>query len=932
MTPERHQQVKRLFLAAVELDPEQARQFLDSACGKDLALRNEIQQLLDHHRPDTLLVYTSVSETALSSPTPRAELPTTPAPAIGPTFPAGTMIANRYRLATLLGSGGMGYVYRAEDIELDQTVALKFLNPTIRNFPEAVDYLKREVRLARQITHPSVVRVFDIGSANGYAFISMEFVAGEDVGSLVKRVGTLPPSKVLQIAQQMADGLAAAHATGILHRDLKPGNVMIDGAGNVRIVDFGIASLQEDRGRHSDLAGTPAFLAPEILAAEGPSEQSDFYAWALVVYFAAVGKLPRAPITDRDSATRESLVSAGVNPELAECVCLCLRARPDERPASALAVVAAIASGDPLSAVLQAGHIPRPEQVTTAASWQPSARLLNGLFAGGLAFLLAIILLADQTLFLSRCGLVKSPDALREIAEQTLVMMGHQAPVGPILTGVALDSHCLQFVRAHPQSPTAWNRVTTGEIPAVFYWYRQGDPRLPRPAPLGGNDWDRITQPTPGTATVRLDGRGKLLRALIAQTSPNSRSPGSGIDWSRFFEAADLKWAAFEPTAVTRWPPLFAADVHAWEGPFAANSSLRVKVTAASLRNEVVFFEVEQPWERGRPRESSAFAGNQASQFVAARTALWLVAIAVAAVLAWQHTRNGRGDWAGAKRITVAVLVLASCVGLLGSRHNLVLAEELTAGHLWLNVIVFSSVIAGMAYLAVEPLARRWWPWSIITARRLLEGRVRDPAIWAEVQLGIVVGLGAVLVRQLGTLVNQQLGVAVSGLNDFDIGQNLLDHFVTPYKIVPVASALQWGVIESLLLLTLVVALKRVLKSTLAAAALAVLLLASLAIVGRGLVSPVDWLTRTLLCAITTWLLLRHGLLAAIAAVTTFYIVNNSPITLFWSAWYAPTGYFVAALLTIVLVVCWRLSRTTIAATTRSSAALANGQLGSAWH
>jgi hypothetical protein len=163
--------------------------------------------------------------------------------------------------------------------------------------------------------------------------------------------------------------------------------------------------------------------------------------------------------------------------------------------------------------------------------------------------------------------------------------------------------------------------------------------------------------------------------------------------------------------------------------------------------------------------------------------------------------------------------------------------------------------------------------------------------------------------RQLGTLVNQLLGLPVSGLNDFDLGHNLLDQFGMRYKAGVFITALLWAVIESLLLLTLVVAIKRLTRSTVTAAVLVVFLLASLAIVGRGIVSPMDWLTRTLLCSIATWLVLRHGLLTTIAALATFYAVNNTPITLDWSQWYAMTGFLVAGMLAASLTICWRMAR-----------------------
>jgi hypothetical protein len=224
-------------------------------------------------------------------------------------------------------------------------------------------------------------------------------------------------------------------------------------------------------------------------------------------------------------------------------------------------------------------------------------------------------------------------------------------------------------------------------------------------------------------------------------------------------------------------------------------------------------------------------------------------------------------------------------------------------------VIVFLGAVAGVTYLAVEPSARRWWPWSIITLRRLLDGRLADRGIWADVLLGMVVGLSSVFLRQLCTLANQLLGMSVSGLNDFDPCQNLLDNFGVRYKIAVFVTAMLLAVLESLLLLTLVVALRRVTKSTLAAAVVLIVFLASLAIVGRGIISPVDWLARMLLWSIAAWLLLRCGLLATIAALATFYAVNNTPLTLDWSKWYAATGFLVVTILAAALIVCWRLAR-----------------------
>ena len=141
----------------------------------------------------------------------------------------------------LLGRGGMGEVYRADDLTLDQPVALKFLPEATARDEAALERFHNEVRIARRISHPNVCRIYDIGQADGLVFLSMEYVDGEDLGSLLRRIGRLPYDKALEIARKLCAGLAAAHGKGVLHRDLKPANVMLNGEGEVVIMDFGLA-------------------------------------------------------------------------------------------------------------------------------------------------------------------------------------------------------------------------------------------------------------------------------------------------------------------------------------------------------------------------------------------------------------------------------------------------------------------------------------------------------------------------------------------------------------------------------------------------------------------------------------------------------------------------------------------------------------------
>src|SRR5215471_5740912 len=153
-------------------------------------------------------------------------------------FLPGTTLAQRYRIVALLGKGGMGEVYRADDLTLGQPVALKFLPEAAARDEDARARFRNEVRTARRVSHPDVCRVYDVGEVNGQTFLSMEYVDGEDLASLLRRIGRLPADKALEISRQLCAGLAAAHREGVLHRDLKPANVMLDGRGRAVMTDF----------------------------------------------------------------------------------------------------------------------------------------------------------------------------------------------------------------------------------------------------------------------------------------------------------------------------------------------------------------------------------------------------------------------------------------------------------------------------------------------------------------------------------------------------------------------------------------------------------------------------------------------------------------------------------------------------------------------
>jgi len=201
----------------------------------------------------------------------------TPLPYQDTRFLPGAMVADRYRIVGLLGRGGMGEVYRADDLKLGRPVALKFLSETVSSSQDRRERFFSEARLTLRVTHPNVCRVYDIGEIEGQLYLSMEYVDGEDLASLLRRIGRLPEDKAIEITRQLCAGVAAAHEEGILHRDLKPANVMIDGRGRAKITDFGLAGLEDAFKGDEVRAGTPGYMSPEQIAGTEVTIKSDLY-------------------------------------------------------------------------------------------------------------------------------------------------------------------------------------------------------------------------------------------------------------------------------------------------------------------------------------------------------------------------------------------------------------------------------------------------------------------------------------------------------------------------------------------------------------------------------------------------------------------------------------------------------------------------------
>jgi tetratricopeptide (TPR) repeat protein/predicted Ser/Thr protein kinase len=331
---------------------------------------------------------TAVSTQAWSvAVTPR---PSSEAAAKGQLEP-GTLLAERFEILQLLGQGGMGAVYKARDTELERLVALKLIRPELASHPEILRRFKQELILAREVTHRNVIRIFDLGQAQGIKFITMEYVEGRDLKGQIHEKGKFTAEEAVPIVLQIAAALEAAHTAGVVHRDLKPQNVMSDKDGRVYVMDFGIARSLEHQGmtQTGALMGTPEYMSPEQAKGEKVDARSDLFALGIIFYEMLTGISPFKAETamammfkrTQERATPLSQLNLGVPPVISDIVSKCLETKAEERYQSAREVITDLEAwkgGVPHSTI-----VPTSRRIRYAPSYQ------KWLVVGGVAIVLA---------------------------------------------------------------------------------------------------------------------------------------------------------------------------------------------------------------------------------------------------------------------------------------------------------------------------------------------------------------------------------------------------------------------------------------------------------------------------------------------------------------------------------------------------------------
>jgi serine/threonine-protein kinase len=851
-----------------------------------------------------------------SSPTP----PRTPRPVSstnpltssdpigGGRFTPGEIIVERYRIVALSGRGGMGEVYRAEDLTLSQVVAIKFLPQSLSQDAAALARFHSEVRTARQVSHPNVCRVFDIGEADGALFLTMEYVDGEDLASVVRRIGRLSPERATEIARQICAGLAAAHERGVIHRDLKPANVMLDGAGKIRITDFGLASIAASIKGAEARAGTPAYMSPEQLAGREVTSKSDIYSLGLILYEILTGKrafeastLPELmKLRESGTITNPSTLVRDLDPLIERVILRCLEIEPEKRPASALQVAAALPGGDPLAAALAAGETPSPEMVAAAGETEGmKPQLALGLLGLTILGMIVYLFIAESTRLSNKGVLENPPEVLVARAKEILVHLGYADMLedSAYFFGIATDEH-VKYIREHDKTPTRWNALATDRPSPVLFWYRQS-PRQMRPEGFftsGGAG--HVTSFDPpmdvvGMVSVVVDMRGRLARF---QAVPPQRDPPASAalppDWSPLFAAAGLDAASFHSVA-PEWTPLAWGDARAaWTGSFVGYENIPVRIEAASYRGKPVYFDLIYPWTE--PNRSTPYSPALSQKIWNVTVCFFFFAVLIGGVLIARHNLLlGRVDGRGAFRLGSFIFVVFLAMWALRAHHIASLDEI----DLFVIALGWGLLVAGLVallYLALEPYVRRKEPQTLISWSRLLSGKFWDPLVGHDMLVGSLYGVTLVIVEVSDNLILPLLG-KLPPVPNIGHAETLLG--VRAAIGLLLAYVFFW-IVYALGIFFLVFLLRLALRKDWLAGIAAVILFS---IPNVSDENPILSFVMSMLIWVSILLILkRFGLLAMVTGLVVQNVLILFPVTTHLARWYAAPGLmglaFIAAL------------------------------------
>ncbi len=783
-----------------------------------------------------------------------------PPPHAAARFIPGSVLLDRFRIVERIGHGASGEVYRADDLRLGQPVALKFLPREIGDQPARLQALFAEVRLARHVSHPGVCRVHDIVEWDGTHALSMEFVDGEDLASLLRRIGRLPADKVVALAHELCAGLAAMHEQGVLHRDLKPANVMIDGRGHARITDFGLAELHGHRGEPDTIAGTPAYMAPEaFVAGHSPTVQSDLYGLGLVLYEIATGcpAFEAATVRDIIRLRTEGPPRAPsdhvreLDPALERAIMRCLDPDPARRPRSARAVAAVLPGGDRLAAAIAAGEIPAPDMVASATTRADALRratawlCMTALVAG----LALVVVVAPRTRLVPTLMIPEPAESMAEHARALLRERGIARPAADRAYGFEYDESVIDRMAGNP-SRAQWHNLSEVSPPVVTFWYRES----PAPMVPAGPRY-RVSYVDPpwasGMTGVRLGTRGDLVQI--------DGPLGTGLPLAHPPEASAIA----------------GADIDARPGRAGLSTSGRDPVSVTRL-----------------------FAH-------AFRPAMFLASMLIGAWLARRNLRRGRVDTRRALRVAVAMAALRALSWVFGAHLTAASATEQIRSVLAWGLYDFAY--GGLFYVAVEPYARQFWPRLLVAWARLVDGRHADARVGRDLLLGSLTGTALALMVAAHQAAPAWFGAPPGRPDNVGyIEHQLASLLGTRQQIAEILGLLHSNVVLIMGFVVILVVARLLLRRTALAIIASFLVFAPQAL-PRGDFFAIDITLAALSTLLLLGVLMRFGLLAAMVGLATHTLLQSAPIGMGMQSWPAiRTVVVLAIVLGIGVYGFWR--------------------------
>ncbi len=861
-------------------------------------------------RPATPTSLETVAETALLQAAPAAspssqisQLTSASQGAEEGRFLPGALLGGRYRIIGLLGRGGMGEVYRAADLMLAQPVALKFLPEKASRDPRLLERFHGEVRVARLVSHPNVCRVFDIGEVEGMPFISMEYVDGEDLASLLLRIGRLPGDKALEIARKLCAGLAAAHDRGVIHRDFKPQNIMINKRGDVVIMDFGLAAIASELSGAEARNGTPAYMAPEQIKGAGVTSRSDLYALGLVLYELFTGRKPyeaktlQQLIDLQESAHLTSMTSiaAEIDPAVEKVIRRCLDPDPLKRPATALAVAAALPGGDPLAAALAAGETPSPEMVAAAGKVEglPRKYSIPCLAVVAICLFACTWYYAAHYAFM-RAPLEDPPDVLAHQAREIAASFGYQERPADSVVWLEHRSELVRYLR-RIKARKDWSAWLAAEAP-IRAIYRESKGLLVA-RPDGKVDADNPPPTAAGMIQVAVDGHGRMLAFSAA---PGDRGPLSPpVDPAVAFRAAKLDPAAFHEVPPTLIPAHASDGIRAWRGPHPVIPNTELTLQMAFWKGRVTEARLDYPDTQAAPQGGGSGWVQGLQQ--KATLAVQCIGILLMALIARKNWKQGRTDRQGALRLAGARL-MAGILAWAGAMHPVASAAEMfgllqaacsdllgTAAFLWL------------VYLAIEPAVRARYPHAMVTWNRLLAGRWLDSQIWSHMLIGAALGCVIFVWFILPSAFGEN--VTWGGNPGYLLGTRSwvgmsADTLATAMSVGPLVFAVICGIRRLV---------RRDLIAALATAVIFTLTLESQVYNHSGVDLLITIALFLSVYTVVAYVLMRLGLIASISLIFFVNSFNGLWLGADWTTWYAPAGLATLTLLLgIATFAFWR--------------------------